>query len=165
MLRREVAHLEIDGDECLEEAVVEEQIDEILLFAKGEAVLPADETKAVAEFQNEALHLRDQAVLQVSFRHLPVDAEEFEAVAGLEGFLGLLGERGGQRGGKVMGFALGQGALVGAGLDLVEQNGAAPTEGGGGLEVIEERGRVRDTGQHVGVMSPRDGRNQFSHSL
>ena len=39
-LRLEGADLEIEGDERLEEAVIEEQINEILLLAQREAVLP-----------------------------------------------------------------------------------------------------------------------------
>ena len=47
--------LEIEGDERLEESVIEEEVDEILLFPQGDAVLPADEAKAVAEFKEEGL--------------------------------------------------------------------------------------------------------------
>ncbi|OQB96671.1 MAG: hypothetical protein BWX86_00635 [Verrucomicrobia bacterium ADurb.Bin122] len=136
--------------------MVKEQIDEILLLAEDEPVLAADEAKTVAQFQDEALHLRDKAILQVALLYLAVDAEEFEAVTGLECFLGLLREGCRQRRGEVVGFAFRERALVGAGFDLVEQYGTAPAEASRGLEVIETGSGVFGLVENEQVMAPGD---------
>jgi len=91
-LRLEGADFEVEGDEGLEEAVVEEEVDEILLFPEGDPMLAADEAEAVAEFEQEGLQARDEAVFEFAFPHGAAQAEEFQIVGTLEHLVGLLGE-------------------------------------------------------------------------
>ena len=65
--RLERADFQVEGDERLEEAVVEEQVDEILLLPEREPVLAADETEAVAEFEQEGLQAGDEPVFEFAF--------------------------------------------------------------------------------------------------
>lgn len=91
-LRLEGADLEIEGDERLEEAVVKEEVDEILLFPESNAMLPADEAKAVAEFEQEGLQARDEAFFKFPFLDRLAEAEEVEAVGAFEHFIRLFRE-------------------------------------------------------------------------
>jgi len=140
-LRLEGADLEIEGDKDLEEAVIEEEIDEILFFAKGDAVLAPDEAKAVAEFEQEALQTGDEPVFEFAFFHRLAEAEEIEAVGVLEHLIRLLGEVFRQGEVEVVCLFVGDGAFVGPGFDLVEQDVARPAEAGGGAEIPEVFGR------------------------
>ncbi len=64
-----------------------------------------------------------------------------------------------------MGFLFGDGAFVGPGLDLVEQDVARPTEAGGGAEIPEPGSRVAHTEQRIRMVTPRHHGNHFSHKL
>ena len=55
IFRLESADLELKSDQGLEVAVVEEQINEIFLFAQRQSVLAPHETKAITEFEQERL--------------------------------------------------------------------------------------------------------------
>jgi hypothetical protein len=71
-------------------------------------------------------------------------SEEFQAVGVLDHLIGLLGEVLRKDEAEVVGFLVGDRALVGAGLDLVEQDVARPPEAGGGMEIPEELGSRLD---------------------
>jgi len=60
--------------------VIEEEVDEILLFPKGDAVLATDEAKAVAEFEQEGLQAGNEPVFEFAFFHCLAESEEIEAV-------------------------------------------------------------------------------------
>ena len=137
MLGLKAGDFEVEGDQGFEEAVVEEQIDVVVLLAKDQAVLASDETKTVTEFQDESLKVRDEAVFEFAFLHLAVDSEEFEIVTALEYLIGLFGEILGQSQCEIMGLLLDHRPLVGTSLDLVEQDAAGPAEPGGGTKVVE----------------------------
>lgn len=85
-------------------STLQEEIDEILLLPEGDPVLAADEAEAVAEFEQEGLQAGDEAVFQFTFRH------------------GLLGEVFWQGEIEVVRLLIRDGAFVGSGLDLVEQD-------------------------------------------
>jgi len=55
MLGLERADFQIEGDESAEKAVVEEQVNKILLLPERKPVLPADKAEAVTKFQEEGL--------------------------------------------------------------------------------------------------------------
>ena len=65
VLRLEGADLEVEGDEGLQEPVVEKRVDEILLAADGEPMLPPNEAEAVAQLEYERLERVDQTVLKL----------------------------------------------------------------------------------------------------
>ncbi len=79
-LRLEGADFEVERHKGLEEAVIEEEVDEILLFPKGDAVLATDEAKAVAEFEQEGLQAGNEPVFEFAFFHCLAESEEIEAV-------------------------------------------------------------------------------------
>jgi hypothetical protein len=60
MFRLERNDFHVKDHEGLEEAVVEERVNEIFFAAKNEAVLPADKAEAIAELQNEPLQVRGE---------------------------------------------------------------------------------------------------------
>ena len=153
-LRFEGADFEVEGDEGLEEAVVEEEVDEILLFPEGDPVLAADEAEAVAEFEQEGLQARDEAGFEFAFPHGAAQAEKFQIVGTLEHLVGLLGEVLRQGEIEVVRLLFRDGALVGAGLDLVEQHIARPAEAGGGAEIPEAGGGGGEFVQNEEVLPP-----------
>ena len=53
VFRLERPDLQFEGHQCFQEAVVEQEVDEILLAPERQAVLAADETEAVAELEQE----------------------------------------------------------------------------------------------------------------
>jgi len=52
--------LQLDGDQAAEEAVIEEQVDEEVVVADTQRVLPSNEREALAELEEEPLDLLDQ---------------------------------------------------------------------------------------------------------
>ena len=66
---------------------------------------------------------------------------------------------------EVVRFLVRDGAFVGAGLDLVEQDIAGPTEAGGGAQIPEVFGGRFHAPQHQDMMSPRDHGDEISHDL
>ena len=119
-------------------------------------VLAADEAEAVAEFEDEVAQLFDQAVFKFAFLDLAVDAQEFEAVAALERLLGLFGQVVGQHLREVVTLALCERALIGLGLDLIEQDVSAPAEAGAGAQVVQALRRHFELVQEQQVMAPWD---------
>ena len=156
ILRLERADLQIEGHQRLEEAVVEEQINEILLLPQREPVLAADEAEAVAEFEDEGLQPGDEPVFEFALLHGAADAEEFEVVGAFEHLVRLLGKMLRQGEGEIVGFLLRDGAFVSAGLDLVEQDIARPAEAGGGAEIPEAGGGVGELASGLQRVVPRE---------
>ena len=103
--------------------------------------------------------------LAVQLPHGAAQAEELQVVTALHHFVRLFGEMLREGEGEVMRLLFLDGALVGAGFDLVEQNAAGPAELRGGAEIVEAGGWVGERGKQIGVMSPRNRHDQFSHSL
>jgi len=165
ILRRERPDLEIEGDEGLEEPVVEKEIAVVFFATEDEPVLAPDETKAVAQRQNEGTQARDKPVLQLAFAHGPAEAEKFEVVAALERFLGLLGKVFREGGREVVRLARSEGTLESPGLDLVEQDVAGTAEPRGGAEVVEAGGGGFDLLDDLDVVPPRDCGQQFLNKL
>lgn len=71
VLRLELADFQFDRHQALEEAMVEEQIDEVLLRSSHHPILAADEAEAIAELQDEIPQLRDQAIFQFALAAWP----------------------------------------------------------------------------------------------
>ena len=120
VLRLELANFEIERNECFEEPMIEQQIDEVFFRAQDHAVLAADKAESVSEFEQEALQVVDEQVFEVAFLDGSMDAQELEVVAALHHLGGLLGESFGQGFGEVVRLAFGDAPLVRTGFDLVE---------------------------------------------
>lgn len=99
--------------------MIEEQIDKVFLRAQHQPVLPAHETKAVAQLQDEVLQSFHEPVLQFALLHGAPESEEFQVVAALHRLLGLLGKMLRQRELEIVRLLLRPRPLICAGLDLV----------------------------------------------
>lgn len=77
---RRFVELEVDDDVATQKAVVEDQIDEVVVLIEGEALLAGLEKKAFAEFEEEVLQAVDDGLLQIVFRvaSLFLQAEELQ---------------------------------------------------------------------------------------
>jgi hypothetical protein len=93
-------------------------------------------------------------ILKLALPDGPAEAEEFEVVRTLEHFIGLLGEMLGKGEWEVVRLLVNDGALVGAGLDLVEKDVARPAEAGGGAEVPEASGRIGEFLEDQKIVPP-----------
>jgi len=71
----------------------------------------------------------------------------------------------GQRHWEVVGFLLYDGAFVGLGFDLIEQDATGPAKSDRGAEVVDPGGGVSHFGQGVRMVAPRNVRDQLSHSV
>ncbi len=127
-LRLEGAELQLEGHQCLEEAMVEEQVDEILLLSEHEPMLSSDKAEAVAEFQKEGLQAADEAVLQLTLPHRTTQAEELEVVGAFEHLLRLLGELLRQREVEVVRLFLGLWQLAWLEIEGAEEKEDASSE-------------------------------------
>lgn len=80
VLMRELVELEVDDDVAAQEAVIEDEIDEVVVFIEGEAFLAGLEEEAFAEFEKEVFEAVDDGLLQIAFgvAGLVVETEEFE---------------------------------------------------------------------------------------
>jgi len=76
-------------------------------------------------------------VFQLAFLHGAAKAEKLQVVAAFERLLGLLREVPRQCGREMVHLALHEGALIGAGLDLVEQDVATPAKARRGADVVK----------------------------
>ena len=163
--RLEWADFQVECHEGFQEPVVKEEVDEVFLFAGGDPVLASDKAESVAEFHEEGLEARDQAVFQLALLHSAANSQKLQVVGTLEHFLGLFGEVCGEGEGEVVGFFVSDGALVGTRFDLVDQNIAGPAEAGCGLKIPQPGGVVLNADERVGMVAPWHYANQFSHSL
>jgi len=62
---RRLVQFDVDDDVAAQEAVVEDQIDEIVVLIEGEALLASLEKEAFAEFEQEMLQPVDDGLLQI----------------------------------------------------------------------------------------------------
>ena len=63
--RLEFSDFQVDHDEAVEPAVVEEQVDLVVAAVEDEMLLPGQEREVAAHLQNEFLKLGENRVLQV----------------------------------------------------------------------------------------------------
>lgn len=64
---REAGGFEFDGDQAVEAAMEEEQIEGEILFADLQRIFTADKTEIAPEFEQELPQLGQQAALQLTF--------------------------------------------------------------------------------------------------
>jgi len=98
--------LQLEGHQGLEEAVIEKEVDEILLLPQRQPVLAADEAEAVAEFEDEVTQPFDEPFFQCAFLNRPADAEEFQVVRAFEHLIGLFDQVFGQGEIEIVGLFL-----------------------------------------------------------
>jgi len=79
----EATDLEIDDDQTSQTSMKEHQIDPKPRVVDSQAALPTNESKVVAELQQEIRQMLDQRLLKISLRVLILDVEklEYERVA------------------------------------------------------------------------------------
>lgn len=65
VLMGKLVELEVDDDVAAEEAVVEDEVDEVVVFIEGEALLAGLEEEAFTEFEEEVLEAIDDGLLEV----------------------------------------------------------------------------------------------------
>ena len=164
-LRLEGADFEIECDERLEEAVVKEEVDEILLFPKRDAMLATDETKAVAEFEKEGLQARDEPVFEFPFLDRLAEAEKIQTVGAFEHLIRLLREVFRQSEIEVVRFLFRDGTFVGTGLDLIEQDITRPAEAGGGAEIPQPADGIGELVEDQQVLAPWNFRDKLSQNF
>lgn len=126
----EVAELEIDGDEALEAAVVEEEVEVEVVGVDGDAELAGLEGEALAEFEEEGFEFAQDGVLEILFQVAVAKAEEVEDVGIAEDEVGaefVLGAEFGELGpGDFLRLLRDGGALEEHGVDLLAQGADAP---------------------------------------
>jgi hypothetical protein len=161
---RELVEFEIDDDIAAEEAVVEDEIDEVVVFVEGEALLAGLEEKAFAEFEEEVFEAVDDSLFEIVFgvAGLVIEAEEFEderlfqQVLWADDDLAFAGEFADAF------FVAAKGeALVEAGGFLALEFWDGPA-GVGGFDFVEAAfGGVFD-GEEGDVMGPAEGEGRFA---
>src|SRR6185369_10659615 len=79
ILMAELVEFEVDDHIAAQQTVVEDEIDEEVVFVEGETLLASLEEKSLAQFQQEVFELVDDGGFQVGFgiAHLFVKAKEF----------------------------------------------------------------------------------------
>lgn len=80
----EAVDLEFDGDEAVQATVEKEQIEGEVAVADLERILGAYEAEIAAHFADEIPELAQQALMEIGFRVVVGQIEEFEDVAVLE---------------------------------------------------------------------------------
>ena len=73
-----LADLQVNDHQAPQSAVKEEQIHAIPLVTDAQALLPADKTKIIAQFQEEALQMPDERLFQIDFGVFILETEKFE---------------------------------------------------------------------------------------
>jgi len=74
--RLEAAEFQVDGDEPAQAAVVEKQVEVVVVAVDGDALLPGDEGGAAAGFEDERLQFAEDAGLDVLLGVGVLQAEE-----------------------------------------------------------------------------------------
>src|SRR5690606_13543863 len=165
MLGFEGSDLEIKSDQSLQKAVIEKQVYEIFLGTQRQSVLAADKAETIAELENKLLQSAYEPVFKFPFLNGAGNTQELQAVTAFHHFAGLFGNVFRQREGEIVRFLFLYGTFVGLGLDLVEEDATAPSESGGGTEVVDEwRGRLQSA-QHEHKVPPGNTGYQISHML
>jgi hypothetical protein len=85
---------------------------------------------------------------------LSPETPEFRVAGTLHHFFGLLGKMLRQGKGKIVGFLFHNGAFVSPGLDLIQEDIAAPTELGGGAEVVKSGDGITQFVKNEQVLTP-----------
>lgn len=80
VLMRGFVELEVDDDVAAEEAIVEDEVHEVVVLIEGEALLAGIEEEAFAEFEEEVLEAIDDGLLEIGLgvAGLRIEAEELE---------------------------------------------------------------------------------------
>ena len=78
--RSEISQFQLDGNQSPEDAMVEKQIDVVIVAVHLNPFLAGDERKAHAQIENELLQLPQNGVFQVLFQIPVLDPEEFEKI-------------------------------------------------------------------------------------
>lgn len=126
----EFVDFEFKGDEALEFAVVEEEVDEEVAVADLETVFLTEEGEVASEFEDEVAEAADEGGFEVAFGVVGGEVEEIEDVAIAEDACEVLGL------GRWGEFDVGElGALEDAGVDLAVEFAGAVVFCGGELEV------------------------------
>ena len=89
VFRLEAADLELDGDEAVQAAMEEQQIEREIPPADLERELGADEAEVAAQLDEEVAELEEQTLMEIRLAVAGREAEEFEEVAVLEDGEGL----------------------------------------------------------------------------
>jgi len=165
MLRLEGTDLEIEGDEGFKETVVEQQVYKVFLPAKDKTVLPPDEAEAVAEFEDEALKMGDEPVFELALLDGAADAKEFQIVPAFHHLVRLFREMLRQSEFEIVRLLFLHRPLISAGLDLIKQNVAGPSELCGGAEIVKSSGGVSEFVQYQQVVAPRNFCDKLSHKI
>ncbi len=89
---RQFVALEVDEDVAAEEAVVEDEIDVVVVVVEGEPFLPGLEEKTFSEFEEEVFELVDDGGFQLALGigGAFIETEEFEHVGVLDQVSGAL---------------------------------------------------------------------------
>ncbi|MDR6495660.1 hypothetical protein J2797_005584 [Paraburkholderia terricola] len=74
----EATNLEIDDNQASQPSMEKHQIDPEPRVVDPQAALPPDESKVVAEFQQEIRQMLDQRLLKIRLRVLVLDVEKLE---------------------------------------------------------------------------------------
>ena len=76
----ELVELQVDDQIATQEAVVEDEIEKVVVAIEGESLLPRLEEEALAEFEEEVLQVRDEGGLEIRLGvgGLLGEAEEFK---------------------------------------------------------------------------------------
>ncbi len=91
VLMRELANLEVDEHVGSQQPVIEDKIDEEVLFVEGEPLLPGLKEKALAQFEQELFDVGDDGRLQIGLgvAGLFLNAEKLQHVGVFEQVLRL----------------------------------------------------------------------------
>lgn len=68
VLMREFVNFKVNQNVALQQAVVEDQVNVEIVFVKCESLLPCFKQEALAQLQQEGLHLADGCILQIGLR-------------------------------------------------------------------------------------------------
>ena len=84
VFRLEAADLEFDGDEAIQAAMEEEEVERKIPPADLERELGADEAEITAQFDEEVAELEQQTLMEIGLAVAGREIKEFEQVAVLE---------------------------------------------------------------------------------
>ena len=111
------------------------------------------------------MQARDEPVFEFAFLDRLAEAEEVETVGAFQHLVGLLRVVFREGEVEVVCFLVRDGALIGTGLDLVEQDIARPAETGGGAEIPQPGGGFGELVEDQEVLAPGDFRDQQSQKF
>jgi len=167
VLMGELVELEIDEDVTAKEAVVENEVHEVMVFIEGETTLPGLEEEAFAEFEQKVLEMGDDGRLQIGFGVAGsfLEAEKFED----EGFLEKVFRPGDEL--AFPGETLGAVLVPAEGKTLVERGGFLALQLGqrpafaGGFNLLETAFVGVFDREEEDVVGPAEGEGRFPNRL